>query len=127
MATTPGVGHSGSQPPPPERAHSTVVAATGAALLLLGCVPGTYFLTLFEANCSNEPEADKPCISSSDPAFSEYPIIIGLVACILFMILLGIPARFVAARRMVAGLVVLGPSISVLIACEAASGYGFVP
>lgn len=127
MVSSPGAGHSGRRPTPPRRAHLAVLTGATAGSLLLVCVRGTYFLTEFEANCSSEPDTDKPCLKSSDPAFSTYPIVIGAVACLLWLILLSIPARFVLARRLMAVLVVLGPFISVLMACDTASGYGFVP
>lgn len=98
-----------------------------AVFLLLGCVRGIYFLTEFEANCSNEPDADKPCLKTTNPAFSTHPLVVGVITAVLWLLLLSVPARFVTARRMIALLVVLGPVISVLEACDTASGYGFVP
>jgi hypothetical protein len=127
MVTSPGIGHSGPQRRPPRRSPLALASATSAAILLAGCVRGTYFLTEFEANCSNEPDADKPCLTSTDPAFSAYPIFAAVVATILCLVLLSIPFRYVILRRLIAALAVAGPVISVLKACDTASGYGFVP
>lgn len=45
----------------------------------------------------------------------------------LCLVLLSIPVRYVILRRLIAALAVAGPVISVLKACDTASGYGFVP
>ena len=101
--------------------------AATAAFLLLFCVRGTYFLTKFEPNCSNDLDSEFPCLKASNPAFATYPIRAAIIAGFLWLILWSIPARFVITRRSIATLVVLGPVFSLLFACETASGYGLVP
>lgn len=127
MVVSPGTGHSGRRPTPPTRAPLAILSAAAAGIMLVGCVRGAYFLTGFEANCGTEPDADKPCLRSDDPAFSTHPILVGVAAGALWLILLSIPARHLILRRVLAVLVIVGPIISVFEACDTASGYGFVP
>jgi hypothetical protein len=127
MVTSPGIGHSGPQRRPPRRGPLALASATSAAILLVGCVRGTYLLTEFEANCGDEPDADKPCLKSTDPAFTAYPLFAAVLAAILCLVLLSIPVRYVILRRLIAALAVAGPLLSALKACDTASGYGFVP
>jgi len=125
MVTSPGLGH-GTPQPPPSRAPLAVLTALAAAALIVG-TRGIYGLTLFEANCSDEPGADKPCLSSDDPAFRTHPIQATTAAAVLWAVLVALPARHVTARRFLAVLVVLGPALSLLDACNTAHGYGLVP